>query len=52
MESMTRFSVWTKNENEYMYERGKYQLVSEEADVDKQFESKGELIAFIVDNLV
>jgi len=52
MEKMTRFSVWTKSEDEYMYERGKYQLVSEEADIDKQFETKGDLISFIVDNLI
>lgn len=52
MKEMTRFSVWTKEEEDYMYELGKYEIVSEEADIHKQFDSKGELIAFIIDNLI
>jgi len=35
-----------------MYDLGKYQILSEENDVNKQFETKGELIGFIVDELI
>ena len=49
---MNSFSAYLKKEDEYMYEKGKYQILSEENDVNKQFETKGELIGFIVDNLI
>lgn len=48
---MNSFSVIIKDENDYMYERGKYQILSEENDVNMQFETKGQLIGFMVDNL-
>ena len=52
MTPIDSFSVYVKSEDEYMYEKGKYQILSEEHDVSKQFDTKGELIAFIVDNLI